>query len=147
MSQEVWFALPPVQEAYFRRWNHTYRTMPAFRDDCTATEFEASAKRSVDFVYPCSGSAIFIPVELGGRRGRAVFMAVHRDPEATLDWHLDDRYVGSTSMFHEQALDMGLGWHTLTVVDEGGNSTRRRFEVLSKGAASSAVSEVVQRTP
>ena len=92
-------------------------------------------------------SAIYIPVELGGRRGRAVFIAVHRDPGATLHWHLDDRYVGSTSMFHEQALDMGLGWHTLTVVDERGNSARRRFEVLSKGVASGAVSEVVQRPP
>ena len=74
-------------------------------------------------------------------------MAVHRDSGTTLHWHLDDRYVGSTSMFHEQALDMGLGWHTLTVVDERGNSARRRFEVLPKGAASSAVSEVVERTP
>ena len=74
-------------------------------------------------------------------------MAVHRDPEATLHWHLDDRYVGSTSMIHEQALDMGLGWHTLTVVDERGNSARRKIEVLSMGAASSAVFEVVERTP
>ena len=147
MSSEVWFALPPVQEAYYRRWNHNYRTMPAYRDDCAATESEALAKRSVDFVYPRSGSAIYIPVELGGRRGRAVFMAVHRDPGATLHWHLDDRYVGSTSMFHEQALDMGLGWHTLTVVDERGNNAHRRFEVLSKGAASSVVSEAVMRTP
>ena len=91
----------------------------------------ASACDREPSMYSRSGSAIYISVELGGRRGRAVFMAVHRDPGATLHWHLDDRYVGSTSMFHEQALDMGLGWHTLTVVDERGNSARRRIEVQS----------------
>ena len=107
----------------------------------------ASACDRESSVYPRPGSAICIPVEPGGRRGRAVFMALHRDPEATLHWHLDGRYVGSTSMFHEQALDMGLAWHTLTVVDERGNNARRRFEVLSKGVASGVVSEVVERTP
>ena len=68
----------------------------------------------------------------GGRKGRAVFAAAHRDPDATLHWHLDDRYVGSTSVFHEQALDVADGWHVVTVVDEMGNRARRGFEVLAR---------------
>ncbi len=143
MSREIRFVLPPTQEAYYRRWNHAYRTLPPYRADCALTVAEASIQSPVDFVYPRTGARIYIPVELGGSRGRAVFWAAHRNPNATLHWHLDNWYVGSTSMFHEQALDVSTGWHILTVVDEHGNRARRAFEVLSKGAASSPVSNAV----
>ena len=135
MSHETWFVLPPGQESFYRRWNAGYRPLPAYRGDCAGTAAEASARGPVDFLYPVNGTRIYIPVELGGRKGRAVFAAAHRDPDATLHWHLDDRYVGSTSVFHEQALDVAEGLHVVTVVDEMGNRARRRFEVLA-GAAS-----------
>ena len=35
-----------------------------------------------------------------------MFEAVHREPGATLFWHLDDRYLGATETFHQQALDI-----------------------------------------
>lgn len=141
MAHETWFVLPPGQEAFYRRSNPAYRPMPAYRADCTATSTEALAGGPVDFLYPDDGTRIYIPVELGGLRGRAVFSAAHRDPEATLHWHLDDRYVGSTSVFHEQALDVERGWHAVTVVDDVGNRARRVFEVLGRrkgGATDSA---------
>ena len=142
MSRETWFVLPPTQEAYYRRWNQAYRTLPRYRADCATTAVEASVASPVDFVYPLAGARIYIPMELEGRRGRAVFLAAHRDPSATLHWHLDNRYVGSTNVFHEQALDVSQGPHVLTVVDEGGNRARRFIEVLSKGSASGPASSV-----
>ncbi|MDE2653829.1 MAG: penicillin-binding protein 1C [Gemmatimonadota bacterium] len=133
MSHEIRFVLPPSQETYYRRRNPDYRPLPSYRADCATTTADAPARGPVDFVYPHPGARIYIPVELGGRKGRTVFSAAHRDPEATLHWHLDDRYVGSTRVFHEQALDIAEGLHTLTVVDDLGNRARRRFEVLAKG--------------
>lgn len=133
MSHETWFVLPPGQEVHYRGRNPDYRPLPPYRADCAATVAETAADGPVDFVYPHPGARIYIPVELGGRRGRTVFSAAHRDPEATLHWHLDDRYVGSTRVFHEQALDIAQGPHTLTVVDDFGNRARRKFEVLAKG--------------
>ena len=141
MAHEIWFVLPPGQESFYRRSNPAYRPMPSYRADCSATSTEALAGGPVDFLYPDDGTRIYIPVELGGLRGRAVFSAAHRDPEATLHWHLDDRYVGSTSVFHEQALDVERGWHAVTVVDDVGNRARRVFEVLGQrkgGATDSA---------
>ncbi len=134
MAHETWFVLPPGQESFYRRWNPGYRPMPPYRPDCAATSPEALAGGPVDFLYPDAGTRIYIPVELGGRKGRAVFSAAHRDPEATLHWHLDDRYVGSTSVFHERALDVERGWHAITVVDDVGNRARRVFEVLARRA-------------
>ena len=135
MSHETWFVLPPGQESFYRRWNAGYRPLPAYRADCTGTSAEASASSPVDFLYPDNGTRVYIPVELGGRKGRAVFAAAHRDPDATLHWHLDDRYVGSTSVFHELALDVAEGLHVVTVVDEMGNRARRGFEVLARSSA------------
>ena len=132
MAHETRFVLPPGQEAYYRRWNPAYRPLPPYRADCAAGSAEAVAQGPVDFVYPRPGARIYIPVELGGQKGRAVFSAAHRDPEATLHWHLDDRYVGSTTVFHEQALDVERGWHAVTVVDDLGNRARRVFEVLGR---------------
>ena len=132
MSHEAWFVLPPGQETFFRRWNPGYRPLPAFRADCADAESAASGS-PVEFLYPYDGARIYIPIELGGQRGRTVFAAAHRDPGATLHWHLDDRYVGSTSVFHEKALDVGRGPHVLTVVDDHGNRARRTFEVLGTG--------------
>ena len=135
MSHETWFVLPPGQESFYRRWNAGYRPLPAYRADCAGTSAEGSASSPVDLLYPDNGTRVYIPVELGGRKGRAVFAAAHRNPDATLHWHLDDRYVGSTSVFHEKALDVAEGLHVVTVVDEMGNRARRGFEVLARSTA------------
>jgi penicillin-binding protein 1C len=71
-------------------------------------------------------------MDLAGEKGQTVFEAVHRRPEATLFWHLDNRYLGSTSTFHQQALDIEPGVHVVTIVDEKGNRLARRFEVLGR---------------
>ena len=132
MSHQTRFTLPPGQEKFYRRRNPGYRPLPPYRPDCAGTPAEASAGSPVDLLYPHDETRIYIPVELGGRKGRAVFAAAHRDPEATLHWHLDDRYIGSTRVFHEKALDVTAGRHMVTVVDGTGNRARRAFEVLAR---------------
>ena len=74
---------------------------------------------------------MLIPRELDGSRGRTVFEAVHRRREATIYWHLDDRYLGETHTFHQQSLDIDPGEHILTLVDDEGERVARRFQVLA----------------
>jgi penicillin-binding protein 1C len=78
------------------------------------------------------GARIYVPTELDGSEGQAVFAAAHRDSNARIHWHLDDTYLGSTTVFHEMEARPGAGLHTLTLVDEWGNTLFRRFEVLAK---------------
>ena len=135
MIHETRFVLPPSQESFYRRWNPGYRSLPPYRADCAGNSARASNRSPVEILYPHAGARIYIPVELGGRKGRVVFAAAHADPETTLHWHLDNRYTGSTKVFHEQAFDVAPGRHALTVVDNLGNRARRIFEVLAKSAS------------
>lgn len=131
MSHRTWFALPPGQDFYFRRNRSGYRPLPPQHPDCAG----AAGDASMDFLYPEAGSRVYIPVELGGERGRVVFAVAHRRTDATLHWHLDDQYLGTTRTFHERALDIAPGRHTITVVDQWGERTGRSFEVLALDAA------------
>jgi penicillin-binding protein 1C len=75
---------------------------------------------------------VYVPLELDGQRGRAVFEATHRNAAATLYWHLDDAYVGQTRDLHQLALAPPPGKHMLTVVDDNGERVERQFTVLSR---------------
>ena len=59
-------------------------------------------------------------------------MATHRDPRATLYWHLDATYLGETRAIHQMPLAPTPGLYTLTLVDHRGVQMQRRFTVLSK---------------
>ncbi len=130
MRHENWFVLPPAAEFYYRRQHSQYRTLPAYRDDCAVAR--GSMQAAMEFLYPNSGTRLYIPIDLGTQRGRTVFEAVHREANASLRWHLDDQYIGATRTYHQQALDISVGPHVVTIVDDRGNRLSRRFEVLGK---------------
>ena len=134
MAHADWFVLPPGQEFFYRRHHPEYRALPLFRRDCLAAAAGRAARAPIEFLYPAAATRIYIPIELGGSKSRVVFEAVHRDREATLHWHLDDAYAGSTRTFHQRALDAPAGEHTVTVVDQNGNRLSRRFEILAREA-------------
>ncbi len=129
MLQASWFVLPPAEEFYFRRVHAEYRPLPAMRADCVATR--AFGRPALALLYPDANARVLIPRELDGQRGRTVFEAVHRRREATIYWHLDDRYLGETHTFHQQSLDIDPGEHILTVVDDEGERVARRFQVIA----------------
>jgi penicillin-binding protein 1C len=130
MRHENWFVLPPGAEFYYRRHHANYRTLPAYRSDCDGAKNGTQAP--MDFLYPNAATRLYIPVDLGTQKGRTVFEAVHREADATLLWHLDDRYIGETRTYHQLAMDIAPGPHVITIVDGLGNRLSRRFEVLGK---------------
>lgn len=132
MQHRDWFVLPPAQAWFYRRYHPDYRPLPAWRKDCGAGALALQSEPPMALVYPHAGSAIYIPTELSGTLGRAVFRAVHQSPSATLYWHLDDHFMGETSHFHEKAIVADPGWHTLTLIDQQGFRLRQRFKVLGR---------------
>lgn len=135
MRHERWFVLPPGQEFYYRRHQTSYRPLPPFRPDCVGYASDGTDRGPMGFLYPNTGTRVYIPIDLDGKKGRVVFEVAHRDPDATVFWHLDDRFLGATTTLHEQALDIAEGAHTITVVDQFGNRLSRDFRVLDKRTA------------
>ena len=122
-----WFVLPPTQEYYFKSKNLSYTPPPPSRPDCMGNY----APVAMDILYPTPGSSLYIPRELDGSEGRALFQLAHRSPSSTVFWHLDGEYVGSTNKTHHFSLNASFGSHLMTLVDNHGEILTFSFEVLS----------------
>jgi penicillin-binding protein 1C len=127
MVHKSWFTLPPAIEYYYKAKHQDYLTMPPYMPGCSA-----EAGRQMELIYPEVNARIYVPNEVTGDKGKTIFTAAHRNTNAKLFWHLDDNFVATTTQFHEVALNPPKGLHTLTVVDETGETITRRFEILEK---------------
>lgn len=132
MTHRNWFILPPGLEFYYKKNHSTYRSLPPYRKDCESLMAKQGRDSPIELLYPTIGTRLYIPVDLAEKKSRAVFEAVHRDNDATLYWHLNDEFIGSTQIFHQQALDIKPGIHRITLVDNQGNRLVRKLEVLGK---------------
>jgi len=131
MRHESWFVLPPVQEYFYRADHPEYRGLPPFRADCAGGPAAERGSRVMSLIYPEPDMSVFIPVDLDGRVGEVVFEAVHREDGATIHWHLDERYVASTRVFHQISMNPEPGEHRLILMDDEGRRLERKFQVVS----------------
>jgi penicillin-binding protein 1C len=126
-----WFVLPPAMEWYYARSHSDYRPLPPFRPGSGERESDRSTP-NLSLIFPEQGGKIYVPIELDGRPGRTVFHAAHRNPRATIFWHMDGEYLGETTELHDREARPGPGAHTLTLVDETGEELVRTFTCLSE---------------
>lgn len=131
MQTLSWFVLPAGMEYFYRRSHPNYQPLPAWRPDCI-NNAPYQDDGAIGLLYPQDGSQIYIPTDLDGLRSSAIFEAVHRRRDATLHWHLDDHYLGSTREFHQWQVQVAAGKHRLTLVDEQGQRLSRSFTVMAK---------------
>jgi penicillin-binding protein 1C len=130
MKSKNWFVLPPAQEFYWRQHHNDYKSLPPWRSDCLANLNQLDDDQPIELIYPQTQSRIYIPMDLDGKRSRAVLKAVHRDPAAKLYWHVDDEFIGTTELFHEREVALEPGLHRLLIIDQQGYSLQRRFRVI-----------------
>ncbi|HET6993276.1 MAG TPA: penicillin-binding protein 1C, partial [Bacteroidia bacterium] len=127
MQHVSYFILPPAMEYYYKSRNPNYKTLPPFRSDCAGT-----ITHNMEFIYPREETMLYIPIELDGRPGKVIFEIAHRKPGTIVYWHLDDQYMGMTTDIHQFAMNPDPGKHTVTVVDEFGESIAMKFEIVSE---------------
>jgi len=122
-----WFVLPPVQEYYFRQKNAFYEPLPPIRNDCMR-----QVQKNMELIYPPNNSRIFIPIEIDGKEGEAVFKLAHRNENSEVHWHLNNEYITTTTVFHEINIRPKSGKYVLTIVDNNGETITRYFEVITR---------------
>ncbi len=105
------FVLSPAMEWYYKPHH---------------PEYTGATKHSVgevmEFIYPSQGSTLTLPRQISSEVEGAVFRVAHQGRGHTIWWHLDGDYVGETRHLHELRLAPSPGKHTLTVVDDEGNT-------------------------
>ncbi len=127
LKSTSWFVLPPVQEWYYKRNHSEYRDLPELRPGC-GEENQLAMK----LIYPFNSSVIYVPKELDGNTGKAVFEIAHRNQHSKVYWHLDEEFIGKTETFHQLELSPEPGKHTLTLVDGKGERLEHRFEIVKR---------------
>ncbi|HEY6913250.1 MAG TPA: penicillin-binding protein 1C [Paludibacter sp.] len=121
------FVLPPSEEFFYRKLHPEYAPLPPYMTSCIPPH-----EHVLDIMEPDNNTAIYIPKGIEGEQGMLIFEAVHRNPNATLFWHIDSEYISQTKGTHKIEVSPSIGKHILTVEDEEGNIVKRRFKILGK---------------
>lgn len=120
-----WFVLPPSWEWYYKNKHPDYRPLPPVSAQCMGR----GNGRLMEFIYPTGNTSIILPKQLDGSEGKVSVEVAHQNPEISLFWHLDNRFIGQTKDFHQMAITAGRGKHRLVVVDQNGESISRYITV------------------
>ncbi len=126
MQAESWFVLPPAMEWYYKTKNSRYKPLPPYLPGC-----EPELDRSpMALLYPRIEKArILIPRDFDGKPTQTIFEVAHSREDATIYWHLNNEFLGSTQEFHKMALSPTEGYYTLTLVDDKGNTHSVNFSI------------------
>lgn len=129
MLNKSWFALPPVEEYYYKVKNPNYIPLPPYKDGC---ELVNQQDNPMQLIYPRQNSKIYVPIQLDGKPSATIFKATHKDSKNCIYWNLDQTYIGTTTDFHEISLHPSVGIHRITLVDKNGNRIEQEFEIVNK---------------
>ena len=127
MKTKSWFVLPTVVAWYYKSHNPFYKPLPPFHPDCIS-----ESSKSLDLIYPDKSAKVFIPRNFGNIQERVVFEAAHRNQDTKIHWHLDKKYLGSTTVIHQMEVSATEGMHKLTLVSDDGETFTREFEVMAR---------------
>lgn len=127
IKTKPWFVLPPAMAWFYRSVDPFYRGLPQWLPGC-----ENTSGNPMQLIWPDKYSKIYIPRELDGSLGKAVFEIAHNKPSNKVFWYIDEEYAGTTVNMHKLGLQPDYGRHVLTLVDEEGHFLRTTFEIVSR---------------
>ena len=127
MISESWFVLTPAMEYFYRQKHPGYRVLPPFAPGCNP----GKNIPVMEFIYPTPGVRIFIPRDQEGKPTRIIPELAHRNPAVKIFWHLDESYIATSRYIHQIEIVTGPGNHTLTAVDEDGNTVKCGFTIVA----------------
>ena len=113
------FVLPPAWAAYYKQHHPEYQTQPSGEN----------SGQPMQFIYPQGNVNVRLPKQLDGKEGEITFELAHNRQSAVVFWHIDNEYVGSTTEINKLSRKLSLGSHTVTVVDDEGNTLSCRILV------------------
>lgn len=125
-SRDTVFTLPPVMSYYYRRAMPSYSGLPPASKVCPP------ARRNIEPIYPENGLKIFLPRDAADRKNQLIAQAYHIDASSVLYWYFNDKHICKTrgGHIHECIVDLSPGQYDLLLIDQKGNRSTVKFEVL-----------------
>jgi penicillin-binding protein 1C len=111
--------LPPVMSYYYSKYNAGYRSLPDYREDCVP-----KSEAVMRFINPSHNTTITRTKNIDGTPNAAIFELAHRQREKEVFWYLDKEYLGTTTGFHQFAINADPGRRLITALDEDGNQVK-----------------------
>lgn len=121
-----WFMLPPKMELYYKKRNPLYTPPPQFAISCKGLQNQ----NTMDFLYPKHNSEIVIPTNFNKKKEKIILEATHKTKEATMYWHLNEKYIGKTQGIHQLEVTPAIGSYTLAIMDNFGETHQIKFKVV-----------------
>lgn len=115
--EKNWFVLPPAWAWFYKQRNSFYQPLPPYKPGCSGF-----SGMPMQFIYPQGNAHITLSKQIDGTMGELTLELAHNSSDATVFWHIDDCYITSTRDFHQISLHPSPGKHTITVVDQHGNT-------------------------
>lgn len=119
------FRLTPAMEWFYRQRHPEY--------DSTSGTSVSSETPIMEFIYPENGSRITLARQNDGTLGDLVLNLAHHVKNATVYWHLDQKYIGETRFIHQMTVRPSSGKHSITAVDDSGNSLSIVIDITDTG--------------
>jgi len=125
MKHKKWFVLPPTVAYYYKKKNTQYTELPPFAPNCISEN-----QKTIEFIYPKQNKVtLFLPKDFNGKKNELVLKIAVRNPNSTIYWYLNRKFIGSTNNLHEMAILPKPGKYVITVMDEFGNEAKRQIEI------------------
>ena len=132
MQTAAWFILPPLEEQYYKVKHPDYLLPPPMRADCGGGGQLVATNAPMQWVYPRHPTKIMTPIDLSGQEKDIVFQIAHRRTATKIFWYIDNNFFGTTTDFHQRAVHLATGKHTVVLVDADGNRLEQAVEVLGR---------------
>ena len=89
---------PPDACTQLRKVGQYIEGIPRHKPDCPSI----SKENPITIVYPVSGTGIWIPRGIAGKKQKAVLKAAHSNSRVCLFWYLNGTYLGRTKENHDK---------------------------------------------
>jgi penicillin-binding protein 1C len=111
-------------EYYYKQKNPTYKVLPRYKSNCLI-----ESKKPMAFIYPKENVSVFLPKDFNGKTNELIIKVAHSTRDIKIFWYLNKTFIGSTTNFHEIAIQPKIGFYIITALDELGNEIKKSIEI------------------
>jgi penicillin-binding protein 1C len=123
-TTKIYLVYPPQAKKYLIAAGRQIQNIPPHRSSCPARSHNI-----LQIDYPLNGSLIYLPRNIDLQQQKLTPEISGYARNSRLFWYLDDEFIGISKGREDIPLLPESGSHTLTIIDDEGNSASTHFHI------------------